>query len=129
MINDYLSGTAVLHVLFSISETLAPGRLPLLGVHGLPGALFFFLMIRRPPRSTLFPYTTLFRSAPAHRCRPDWRRPDARTAGADGTERRSVLAAAGVPKIRRRCHGSDRRDCADAQAHVCYAKEIGRAHV
>src|SRR3989442_8731585 len=27
--------------------------------------LFFFLMIRRPPRSTLFPYTTLFRSARA----------------------------------------------------------------
>src|SRR2546430_11346202 len=26
---------------------------------------FFFLMIRRPPRSTLFPYTTLFRSMPA----------------------------------------------------------------
>src|SRR5690349_23412349 len=26
---------------------------------------FFFLMIRRPPRSTLFPYTTLFRSRPA----------------------------------------------------------------
>src|SRR2546425_2161986 len=26
---------------------------------------FFFLMIRRPPRSTLFPYTTLFRSGPA----------------------------------------------------------------
>src|SRR2546422_2016829 len=26
---------------------------------------FFFLMIRRPPRSTLFPYTTLFRSCPA----------------------------------------------------------------
>src|SRR6202008_5157683 len=25
---------------------------------------FFFLMIRRPPRSTLFPYTTLFRSNP-----------------------------------------------------------------
>src|SRR5215216_4677267 len=43
---------------------------------------FFFLMIRRPPRSTLFPYTTLFRSAgreffvaplpatPTHRCPP-----------------------------------------------------------
>src|SRR6201995_6155023 len=32
----------------------------------IPGAslllIFFFLMIRRPPRSTLFPYTTLFRS-------------------------------------------------------------------
>src|SRR6185369_17668004 len=35
---------------------------------------FFFLMIRRPPRSTLFPYTTLFRSrcrwsASSDRCR------------------------------------------------------------
>src|SRR3989441_6235732 len=28
---------------------------------------FFFLMIRRPPRSTLFPYTTLFRSLPVTR--------------------------------------------------------------
>src|SRR2546428_9469349 len=27
---------------------------------------FFFLMIRRPPRSTLFPYTTLFRSGQRH---------------------------------------------------------------
>src|SRR2546422_4035627 len=27
--------------------------------------IFFFLMIRRPPRSTLFPYTTLFRSRPS----------------------------------------------------------------
>ena len=27
---------------------------------------FFFLMIRRPPRSTLFPYTTLFRSDATH---------------------------------------------------------------
>src|SRR6266571_6394027 len=32
---------------------------------------FFFLMIRRPPRSTLFPYTTLFRSGTA----PDRPRP------------------------------------------------------
>src|SRR3712207_9222315 len=30
---------------------------------------FFFLMIRRPPRSTLFPYTTLFRSAAVGRVR------------------------------------------------------------
>src|ERR1039457_2556853 len=34
----------------------APFAWRLLGKH------FFFLMIRRPPRSTLFPYTTLFRS-------------------------------------------------------------------
>src|SRR5437773_11180617 len=39
-------------------------------------SFFFFLMIRRPPRSTLFPYTTLFRSpdpdghAHAHADRP-----------------------------------------------------------
>src|SRR5437899_12924714 len=38
---------------------------------------FFFLMIRRPPRSTLFPYTTLFRS-------------DARPAAADRAFRRVV---------------------------------------
>src|SRR5258708_13614630 len=31
-------------------------------MHG--SSYFFFLMIRRPPRSTLFPYTTLFRSGP-----------------------------------------------------------------
>src|SRR5690349_24645284 len=58
--------------------------------------IFFFLMIRRPPRSTLFPYTTLFRSrqrsssrrgakreecagsiarsAPGEAARPEWRR-------------------------------------------------------
>src|ERR1022692_2521603 len=32
---------------------------------GQSRVFFFFLMIRRPPRSTLFPYTTLFRSIPA----------------------------------------------------------------
>src|SRR6266571_2227562 len=42
---------------------------------------FFFLMIRRPPRSTLFPYTTLFRSPRCRcrrvcaRCRQSWWRP------------------------------------------------------
>src|SRR2546430_12730367 len=34
---------------------------------------FFFLMIRRPPRSTLFPYTTLFRSVPASKRAPTMR--------------------------------------------------------
>src|SRR3712207_9037653 len=37
-------------------------------------SFFFFLMIRRPPRSTLFPYTTLFRSLDA----------DGRVRGTDG---------------------------------------------
>src|SRR2546430_13687683 len=45
--------------------------------------LFFFLMIRQPPRSTLFPYTTLFRSAARRprRGQPRLRTPD-RPAGA-----------------------------------------------
>src|SRR5439155_19023835 len=34
--------------------------------HYLSYSLLFFLMIRRPPRSTLFPYTTLFRSSGIH---------------------------------------------------------------
>src|SRR2546430_6263443 len=50
-----------------------------------PFVFFFFLMIRRPPRSTLFPYTTLFRS---HRSAP-------RPGGAQG--RQDTLA--GVPAV------------------------------
>src|SRR3712207_6929115 len=34
--------------------------------------VFFFLMIRRPPRSTLFPYTTLFRSPDRLKRPPTW---------------------------------------------------------
>src|SRR5260370_37806599 len=43
---------------------VSPPPLLLLPVitNGLSALSFFFLMIRRPPRSTLFPYTTLFRS-------------------------------------------------------------------
>src|SRR6266581_7091570 len=43
--------------------------------------VFFFLMIRRPPRSTLFPYTTLFRSR---------RRPPSRSARCPSTRPRST---------------------------------------
>src|SRR2546422_8214635 len=39
---------------------------------------FFFLMIRRPPRSTLFPYTTLFRSSRPESAGPRRRCHDAR---------------------------------------------------
>src|SRR5256885_9991437 len=48
-------------------------------------------MIRRPPRSTLFPYTTLFRSTrgPAGRDRPGCPLPSRRRAGARGARRRS----------------------------------------
>src|SRR5438874_7820654 len=44
-------------------------------------SFFFFLMIRRPPRSTLFPYTTLFRSRRAIRRRAALERPRARGVG------------------------------------------------
>src|SRR5688572_31479409 len=37
---------------------------PLVVVRGTQANAFFLFMIRRPPRSTLFPYTTLFRSKP-----------------------------------------------------------------
>src|SRR5215203_7091585 len=49
---------------------------------------FFFLMIRRPPRSTLFPYTTLFRSSST-----GWRRSSTGSSG----ERRSSPGAAADP--------------------------------
>src|SRR3712207_9110817 len=50
---------------------------------------FFFLMIRRPPRSTLFPYTTLFRSVRSG-AREDARRSRSRATRGSG------MAAVGV---------------------------------
>src|SRR6476646_11016717 len=47
-------------------------------------SFFFFLMIRRPPRSTLFPYTTLFRS-----CAPGARRGGPARSGPRGRAARS----------------------------------------
>src|SRR2546422_3489891 len=56
--------------------------------------LFFFLMIRRPPRSTLFPYTTLFRSQLAQSTEPV---PESR----GSKNRRSPSSiAAGLPETR-----------------------------
>src|SRR6516165_8561357 len=55
----------IIHLRHALMRQLRvlPGRRGLAGTHPL-SLFFFFLMIRRPPRSTLFPYTTLFRSAP-----------------------------------------------------------------
>src|SRR5205809_7665733 len=51
--------------------------------------IFFFLMIRQPPRSTLFPYTTLFRS---HRHLPHLHRPSSTwpTPGGRARDRKST---------------------------------------
>src|SRR2546426_5675168 len=56
--------------------------------------LFFFLMIRRPPRSTLFPYTTLFRSLAARRAA---RRP--------GSHPGHETLQAGEPRVEAGLHG------------------------
>src|SRR5476649_246286 len=56
-------------------------------------SLFFVLMIRRPPRSTLFPYTTLFRSSPS-------RNSDNRCA-------RAPLAISAAPAFRRSCRSEE----------------------
>src|SRR5271157_6370807 len=61
--------------------------------------LFFFLMIRRPPRSTLFPYTTLFRSRDRDRSR--------RRGSTDS-----------VPSDPRRTPGSDRKSTCLNSSHV-----------
>src|SRR5438445_4757107 len=50
-------------VCFFVLVQVAPLALP-------AASLLFFLMIRRPPRSTLFPYTTLFRSRRAQFASP-----------------------------------------------------------
>src|SRR3712207_7711896 len=62
--------------------------------------IFFFLMIRRPPRSTLFPYTTLFRSRRPGGSRTEQRRdrPAAPLDPGDGGQpRRADPEAARVP--------------------------------
>src|SRR5438552_13610116 len=48
---------------------------------------FFFLMIRRPPRSTLFPYTTLFRSVNS------WRKPSGSSKATRPSSRESLPAS------------------------------------
>src|SRR5437867_13196809 len=55
---------------------------------GQPSAsfVFFFLMLRRPPRSTLFPYTTLFRSRRAGDRAGSQRLPDDRAGRLDHRE-------------------------------------------
>src|SRR3712207_7543883 len=59
---------------------------------------FFFLMIRRPPRSTLFPYTTLFRS-PHSYISPSWY-PTIVTEPTVPTWNYVTVHAYGVPQIR-----------------------------
>src|SRR2546425_9371917 len=64
-------------------------------------ASFFFLMIRRPPRSTLFPYTTLFRSCPVGHGAGPRQRLDEVGRAAPAAERHPALPRArGLPRHR-----------------------------
>src|SRR5258706_13530934 len=95
----------------------------------LPGSvtrlvlLFFFLMIRRPPRSTLFPYTTLFRSP----CKAILMSPSPRkTTILHVEDDRSLqnLVRIALESIGGGAHGVA-ADALQRDAH----QEIGRAHV
>src|SRR3989442_14161547 len=67
-------------------------------------SIFFFLMIRRPPRSTLFPYTTLFRSAFAAAHPRAW--PAGVAAGPGAVPGRSLQAPHGVDRKSTRLNSS-----------------------
>src|SRR6266567_4855600 len=74
---------------------------------------FFFLMIRRPPRSTLFPYTTLFRSP----CAP------ARSGDRAPARRRARGGLASPPPPRSSCARGDRKSTRLNSSHsqISYA--------
>src|SRR6266516_5533517 len=79
----------------------------------------FFLMIRRPPRSTLFPYTTLFRSHRVHRHLDD----RAVHRGADRAGRGDrLLAAAGHP-VRSEEHTSELQSAYDIVCRLLLEKK------
>src|SRR3712207_8314685 len=81
-------------------------------------------MIRRPPRSTLFPYTTLFRSL---FCWRRWRRSTGKEQGdLYGAPRiHAKLRAIGIRCGRKRWRGScARQDCADAYRSEEHTSEL-----
>src|SRR3712207_9136976 len=74
--------------------------------------LFFFLMIRRPPRSTLFPYTTLFRSRrpdPAAQRKAAAKRKVAKRRAARRRCRRAKAKHRSPAAVRRACRRSASR--------------------
>src|SRR6201982_4255759 len=82
-------------------------------------ACFFFLMIRRPPRSTLFPYTTLFRSWNDAQLVPaDWVRasvtPDApqdrKSTRLNSSHMSISYAVFCLKKTKKRCCGTQQRE-------------------
>src|SRR5690242_21649164 len=87
--------------------------------------LIFFLMIRRPPRSTLFPYTTLFRSD-EKRCRAAIKQIEKRTS--PGIEEHDGLAIMSVP-VPGDALFVTVRDASEPFSDEEQQVKIGRAHV
>src|SRR2546422_2113188 len=70
--------------------------------------MFFFLMIRRPPRSTLFPYTTLFRSSRLHQQERSWcNRAPLETTGGIRRKRPQTFCEPGSHRSRSEEHTSE----------------------
>src|SRR2546427_8113534 len=72
------------------------------------GCVFFFLMIRRPPRSTLFPYTTLFRSR--HR--------DGAVRANEPSVRRAAARSGRIEKDQRHAGPSGRQPAQRSEEHT-----------
>src|SRR6266567_4466820 len=101
----------------------------------MPCFVFFFLMIRRPPRSTLFPYTTLFRSKWSTKCEPrgSTSRSSRRSRATSRSRRPPSISSTTVsrririrPRSRSRCSGRSivghaAPALSDRQAHNCCA--------
>src|SRR3712207_9402065 len=84
---------------------------------------FFFLMIRRPPRSTLFPYTTLFRSDARGLGEPRQRDPRAGERVAAGAGRAPAPAPPPRGAVRRSRACQDRKSTRlnSSHANISYA--------
>src|SRR5690242_21924737 len=76
--------------------------------------LLFFLSIRRPPRSTLFPYTTLFRS-------------DGTSNPGRDAYRRYAFGPQGAAAIEAAAHAPDHARIAEPAAQLSGRRKIGRA--
>src|SRR6266496_5842728 len=86
--------------------------------------LFFFLTIRRPPRSTLFPYTTLFRSirAPALRARRHQGRPPGLRSRPDRSEEHTSELQSRRELVCRLLLENKKDNCYKTKAWVSYNK-------
>src|SRR6266581_9189514 len=89
--------------------------------------LFFFLMIRRPPRSTLFPYTTLFRSPAAAAPEPNrtTREPCQTTASGSFRPQQGLLTSTSCSLLTRTARRI--RRTREPEHHSCDGGDGGRA--